>query len=128
MSMIAHSTLPESLQGKALKTTAYLLNRVLTKAIEKIPYELWTGKKLSLNHLHIWGCPAEARPYKLNEKKLDSRIISCYFIGYSVRYMGISFMMPRLSQFLRQEIPDSLRMLSLRRQIKLETLSLKRNV
>ncbi|KAL6332289.1 hypothetical protein AAG906_004851 [Vitis piasezkii] len=34
-------------------------------------------------HLYVWGCPAEARPYKPNEKKLDSRIVSCYFVGYS---------------------------------------------
>ena len=80
-SMITTFTLPESLKGEALKTVAYLPNRVPTKATVKSPYELWTSKKSSLNHLHIWGCPAEARPYKPNEKKLDARTISCYFIG-----------------------------------------------
>ena len=39
-SMIRHSTLLESLWGEALKTTAYILNRVPTKATEKTPYEL----------------------------------------------------------------------------------------
>ena len=40
-SMISHSTLPESLWGEALKTAAYILNRVPTKAINnKTPYEL----------------------------------------------------------------------------------------
>ncbi|KAL4387760.1 hypothetical protein GQ457_09G019960 [Hibiscus cannabinus] len=34
-SMIAHSTLPESLWGEALKTAAYILNRVPTKGAEK---------------------------------------------------------------------------------------------
>ena len=82
-SMITHSTLPESLWEEVLKIPAYLLNRVLTKATIKTPYELRTGKKPSLNHIHIRGCPAEARPYKSNEKKLDARPISCYFIGYS---------------------------------------------
>ena len=70
-SMISHSTLPQSLWGEALKTATYLLNRVPTKATGKTPYDLWTGKKPSLKHLHIWGCPAEARPYRPNEKKLD---------------------------------------------------------
>ena len=79
-SMITYSTLPESLWGEALNTATYLLNRVPTKATAKIPYELWMGKKPSLKHLHIWGCPAETRPYKPHEKKLDSRIINCYFI------------------------------------------------
>ena len=52
-SMIVHSTLPESLWGEALKTAAYILNRVPTKAVAKTPYELWTGRKPSLKHFHI---------------------------------------------------------------------------
>ncbi|RVX17043.1 Retrovirus-related Pol polyprotein from transposon TNT 1-94 [Vitis vinifera] len=72
-SMISHSTLPEKLWGEALKTAAYILNRVPTKAAAKTPYELWTGRKPSLKHFHIWGCPAEVRPYKPHEKKLDSK-------------------------------------------------------
>ncbi|RVW75445.1 Retrovirus-related Pol polyprotein from transposon TNT 1-94 [Vitis vinifera] len=47
-SMISHSTLPEKLWGEALKTVAYILNRVPTKAAAKTPYELWTGRKPSL--------------------------------------------------------------------------------
>nr|CAN61066.1 hypothetical protein VITISV_004412 [Vitis vinifera] len=75
-SMISHSTLPEKLWGEALKTAAYILNRVPTKAAAKTPYELWTGRKPSLKHFHIWGCPAEARPYKPHEKKLDSKTVN----------------------------------------------------
>ena len=93
-SMISHSNLPISLWGEALKTAAYILNRVPTKATAKTPYELWTGKKPSLKHLHIWGCPAETRPYRPHEKKLDSRTVSCYFIGYSERSRGYKFYDP----------------------------------
>ena len=93
-SMISHSNLPISLWGEALKTAAYILNRVPTKATAKTPYELWTGKKPSLKHLHIWGCPAEVRTYRPHEKKLDSRMASCYFIGYSERSRGYKFYDP----------------------------------
>ena len=44
----------------------------------------------------MWGCPAEARPYKPNEKKLDSRTVSSYFIGYSKRSKGYKFYDPIL--------------------------------
>lgn len=44
-----------------------------------------------MKHIHIWECPAEARPYKPNEKKLDARTINCYFIGYSERFRGFKF-------------------------------------
>ena len=52
-SMMSMSELPASFWGYALETTIYLLNRVPTKSIANTPYELWTGKKPSLNHLKI---------------------------------------------------------------------------
>ena len=57
----------------------------------KTPYKLWVGKKPIIKHLHVWDCLAEAMPYKPNEKKLDLRTISCYFVGYSERYRGFKF-------------------------------------
>ncbi|RVW30669.1 Retrovirus-related Pol polyprotein from transposon TNT 1-94 [Vitis vinifera] len=98
-SMISHSTLPESLWGEAIKTAVYILNRVPSKAVAKTPYELWTSKKPSIRHLHVWGCPAEARPYKPNEKKLDSRTVSCYFVRYSERSRGFKFYDPSTRSF-----------------------------
>ena len=74
-------SLPKSLWGKALKITAYILNKVPTKAVVETPYELWTGRKPSLKHLRVWGCPIEVRPYGPNEKKLKPRIVIRYFIA-----------------------------------------------
>ncbi|RDX71714.1 hypothetical protein CR513_48894, partial [Mucuna pruriens] len=98
-SMISHSSLPESLWGEALKTAVHILNRVPTKAVNKTPYELWTGKKPSINHFHIWGCLAEARPYRPHERKLDSRTVSCYFVGYAKRSRGYKFYDPTSRSF-----------------------------
>ncbi|KAJ9536278.1 hypothetical protein OSB04_un000550 [Centaurea solstitialis] len=98
-SMISHTSLPEPLWGEALKTAVYILNRVPSKAVAKTPYELWTGKKPSLNHLHVWGCPAEARAYNPHERKLDSRTISCYFVGYPERSRGFKFYNPTTKSF-----------------------------
>lgn len=44
--------------------------------------------------MHIWGCLVEARPYRSDERKLDSRIVSCYFIGYPKRSKGYKFYDP----------------------------------
>jgi len=95
-SMICHSNLPESIWGEALNTAAYILNRVSTKAAAETPYELWVGRKPSLKHFHVWGCPVEAKPYKPNERKLDSRTVSNYFIGYFERSRGYKFYDPKL--------------------------------
>ncbi|KAL6329550.1 hypothetical protein AAG906_022101 [Vitis piasezkii] len=56
-SMMSYSSVPISLWGEALKTAMYILNRVPSKAVPKTPFELWTGRKPSLRHIHIWGCP-----------------------------------------------------------------------
>ena len=98
-SMISHSTLPKSLWGEAIKTAVYILNKVPSKTVAKTPYELWISKKPSIRHLHVWGCPTEARPYKSNEKKLDSRTVSCYFVGYSERSRGFKFYDPSSRSF-----------------------------
>ena len=57
-SMMSRSNLPEYLWGEALKTAMYILNRVPSKYVPKISFELWTGRKPSLNHFRVWGCPA----------------------------------------------------------------------
>nr|KYP40661.1 Retrovirus-related Pol polyprotein from transposon TNT 1-94 [Cajanus cajan] len=62
-------------------------------------HELWTGKRPSLKHLHIWGCPAEARPYRPHESKLESRTVSCYFVGYPKRSRGYKFYNPTTRSF-----------------------------
>lgn len=75
--MFAHSQLPIFLLGEALKTANYILNRVPSKTVKLVPFECWTGRRLSFNHFHLWGCKAEARFYNPSEKKLDPRTISC---------------------------------------------------
>ena len=39
--MLVNSSLPEFLWGGALKTVAYILNKVPSKSVPKTPYELW---------------------------------------------------------------------------------------
>jgi hypothetical protein len=79
---------------EALKTTAHILNRVPSKLVPKTPFELWNGRKLSLNCLKVWGCPAEAKLFDPQQKKLDSKMISCHFIGYPNKSKGYKFYCP----------------------------------
>ena len=96
-SMMSKSNLPVSLWMHALMTAVHILNRVPSKAVPKTPFELWKGWKPSLRHLRIWGCPAEARIYNPLEKKLDSKTISGFFIGYPDRSKGYRFYCPNHS-------------------------------
>eukprot|EP00261_Vitis_vinifera_P037732 XP_019078975.1 PREDICTED: uncharacterized protein LOC109123503 [Vitis vinifera] len=89
-----NSKLPKFLWTEALKTAVYILNRVPTKAVPKTPFELLKGWKPSLRHMRVWGCSSEVRIYNPQEKKLDPRTISGYFIGYAEKSKGYRFYCP----------------------------------
>lgn len=103
-SMNSHSTLSESFWGEALKTAAYIFNRVPSKATLRTPYKVCISKKISLNHLHILGCLVEARPYKPNKENLDSKIVRFYFIRYFKRSRGYNFMIPQPNQISKRKL------------------------
>jgi hypothetical protein len=93
-SMLSYSTLPISLWMEALKTVVHILNRVPSKSVPKTPYEMWTDRKLALNYLHVWGCPAEAKLFIPSIRKLDPKTVSCHFIGYPDKSKGSRFYCP----------------------------------
>ena len=70
-SMISYSSLPVSFWGYAIQTMVHILNVVPSKSIPKTPLELWNGRKPSLHHFRIWGCPAHV--FKGKTGKLESR-------------------------------------------------------
>ncbi|KAL6128844.1 hypothetical protein ACLB2K_072198 [Fragaria x ananassa] len=93
-SMMCTLGLPRFLWGEALKTSNYITNRTPSKAMAKTSLELWKNKKPRVNHVHVWGCKAEARPYNPKEGKLDPKTISAHFIGYPENSRGYGFYCP----------------------------------
>ncbi|KAI9092970.1 hypothetical protein K1719_027493 [Acacia pycnantha] len=85
-SMMSQTDLPPSFWGHALEIAAFTLNRVLSKAVEKTPYEIWTGKKPSLSFLKIWGCEVYVKQQASD--KLSSRSSKCLYVGYPKETKG----------------------------------------
>ena len=79
-SMMSFAQLPDPFWGYAVETATYILNMVPTKSVSETPYELWKGRKGSLRHFRIWGCPAHV--LLQNPKKLERRSKLCLFVGY----------------------------------------------
>ncbi|KAA0031640.1 Retrovirus-related Pol polyprotein from transposon TNT 1-94 [Cucumis melo var. makuwa] len=51
--------------------------RVPSKSVPKTPFELWTGRKPSLRHLHVWGCQVEYEKVETgNVRFIENDIIS----------------------------------------------------
>ena len=54
-----------------------------------------------MNYMHVWGCPAEAKIFSPNARKLDARTVSCHFIGYPDKSKGFRFYCPnQLTKFV----------------------------
>jgi len=76
-----------------LQTIAYFLNRVPSKFIDKISYEIWNDKRPNLLYLlRIWGCHAYVK-YIVFEK-LWAKPDNCKFVGYLKEFVGYYFYHP----------------------------------
>ena len=91
-SMMSRTDIPISFWGYALETTAFILNRIPSKAVEKTPYELWTEKRPSLSFLKIWGCEAYVK--RQASDKIASKSDKCLFVGYPKETKEYYFYIP----------------------------------
>ena len=54
--MLKKNNLPKSLWGEAVTTTVYILNKCLTKKLKnKVPKEVWSGKRPSVSHMKVFS-------------------------------------------------------------------------
>ncbi|GKB72421.1 retrotransposon protein, putative, ty1-copia subclass [Tanacetum coccineum] len=78
-----------------LETAECILNMVLTKKVEKTPYEVWHRQALKMSYLKVWGCRALVKRDTLTKPdKLEPKSIKCIFVGYPKETMGYSFYYP----------------------------------
>ncbi|KAL0561491.1 hypothetical protein IC582_001919 [Cucumis melo] len=92
-SMMSYAHLPNSFWGYAVQTAVYILNCVPSKSVSETPLKLWYGRKGSLRHFRIWGCPAHV--LENNPKKLEPRSKLCLFVGYPKGTRGGYFYDPK---------------------------------
>nr|GEW55777.1 retrovirus-related Pol polyprotein from transposon TNT 1-94 [Tanacetum cinerariifolium] len=78
--LLIQSGLPKTFWAEATCTTAFLINRLQSTAIEKkTPIEMWSGHPSDYEMLRIFGCVAY--PYD-KQGKLEPRAIKCFLLGY----------------------------------------------
>nr|GEV26751.1 retrotransposon protein, putative, Ty1-copia subclass [Tanacetum cinerariifolium] len=65
---------------------------VLTKKVDKTPYELWYGKVPNLSYLKVWRC--EALVKQDMPDRLQQISVKCIFIGYPKETMRYYFYSP----------------------------------
>ncbi|TYK28868.1 gag/pol protein [Cucumis melo var. makuwa] len=92
-SMMSYAQFPSSFWGYAVETAVHILNNVPSKSVSEPPFELWRGRKPSLSHFRIWGCPVHM--LVTNPKKLEPRSRLCQFVGYPKDTRGGLFFDPQ---------------------------------
>ncbi|CAA7014432.1 unnamed protein product [Microthlaspi erraticum] len=71
-SIMKHMHVPNYLWGEKTRHSTYLLNRTATRTLKDgTPYEVFRGKKPSIEHLRIFGCIGYAKVETPYLKKLD---------------------------------------------------------
>ncbi|KAK8596981.1 hypothetical protein V6N12_065458 [Hibiscus sabdariffa] len=94
-SMMSHGDLPTSFWGHALETTAFTLNCVPSKSVQKTPHEMWTGKRPSMSFMKVWGCKAYVTHQMPTKLDLGPKSHKCTFIGYPKETKGYYFFNPK---------------------------------
>jgi hypothetical protein len=69
-----------------LQTTGYLLNKILSKFVDKTSYEIWNDKRPNLSYLKIWGCNAYMKHIVF--KKLGAKSDNYKFVEYPKESLG----------------------------------------
>lgn len=93
--MLREAQLPKEYWGEAVSTAIYLKNRSPTAAlIGKVPEEVWTGSKVDLRHLRVFGCLAMTLIPDVKRDKLDSKSRCCIFVGYGEHTKGYRLIDP----------------------------------
>ena len=83
-SMLKEKKLPLELWAEAVNTCVYALNRSYTKSLENsTPYEKWSGRKPSIDHLWVFGSVVHVKTTK-RVNKLEDRSNVMVFIGYEL--------------------------------------------
>jgi hypothetical protein len=81
-SMLQHVRLPLRFWGFAVKAAYYLRNRIPIGLAGKCPEEAFTGRKVSVDHVRIFGCITYADIPKEHRGKLEPTTRKTIFIGY----------------------------------------------
>ena len=85
-SMLHRARLPSTFWADAALNAVHIRNRCPTRAVkDKTPYEVWTGRKPSIDSFRVFGCLAYVHVDDAAKRtgKLEGRGFPCVFLGYS---------------------------------------------
>lgn len=99
-SLMFMMNVPKFLWGEAVKTAAYLINRMPSRVLGyKTPIESLHGSNSFIVPPKVFGCTCFVHEYRSSAGKLDPRAIKCIFVGYSPTKKGYRCWCPAEKKF-----------------------------
>lgn len=96
-SMLQDAGMEKQYWAEAANTAVFIKNRSPTKAVRGItPEEKWTGKKVDLSNMRVFGCIAYALIPHEKRKKLDAKSQRLIFVGYCTESKGYRLVDPSM--------------------------------
>ena len=100
--LLSQAKLPKTFWGEALSTAVHVLNMSPAVPLQgDVPNHVWTGKEVSYDHLHVFGCKAFVHIPKDERSKLDAKTRQCVFIGYGQDDFGYKLYDPVEKKIVR---------------------------
>lgn len=102
---VAHSLMftmnvPKFLCGQAVKAATYLINRMFLRVLgNKSPAELLLNSNGFVVSPKAFGCVCFVHDYRNDVSKLDPRVVTCVFVGYSPTQKGYRCWCPSEPRF-----------------------------
>lgn len=96
--MLLAAKMQPGLWTEAVNTSVYLLNRRPRELDKQIPYELWTKRKVILNHLKRFGSVVFTHIPKQFRTKFESKAKKMIFVGYDGDSTNYRVMDPETSK------------------------------
>jgi len=100
--MLLDAGLPESFWAEAVNIAVYIMNRTPTRAFKNIiPVQKWSGNKVDLSNLRIFGCKAYKHVPDVKRSKWAQKSNPMIFVGYgedSKAYRLIDLACPSIVQ------------------------------
>lgn len=93
--LLYNANLDDKMWAEAVNTAAFLINRSPSSRLSgKLPEEVWSGHRVNLKNLRVFGCEAFAHVDDCKRKKLDPKSKRLIFLGYCENVKGYRLFNP----------------------------------
>lgn len=99
--LLFDANLDKTFWAEAVAMAAYIMNRTISSILmNKTPEEVWTGNKVNVSHMKIFGSTVLVHVPKEKRKKFDSKSRKMIFVGYDSNTKGFRCIDPKTKQLV----------------------------